>query len=348
MMEDEVVRRRRWLTHERFLDLLGAANLIPGPSATELAIYIGYTQAGWPGIVLGGTCFVLPAALISLVLAWLYVRFGHVSQFGGILYGIKPVVIAIVAQAIWNLGRTAVKGRIHLLVGLAALAAAALTGGTVSILLLAGVAMCVTSLIATGLARRALPAIFVPRTLAAATPFFATLSLLGIFLVFFKVGALVFGSGYVLLAYLKADLVDQRHWLTNAQLIDAVAVGQVTPGPVFSTATFIGYLLAGIPGAVLATVAIFLPGFLLVAASGPLIPRLRSSVLAAGFLDGVNVAAVALMIVVTWQLGRAAIRDVASATLAVLSAVLLIRFRTPSYWLIAMGAVAGALLHIKA
>lgn len=347
MMEDEVVRRRQWLTRERFLDLLGAANLIPGPSSTELAIYIGYTKAGGAGIVLGGTCFILPAALITLGLAWAYVRFGHLPQIGGILYGIKPVVIAIVAQAVWNLGSTAVKSRLHLLVGLAALAVAAITGRTVSILLGAGISMVVCLALERGLPRGRTSAVSLSSSLFRFGPaaVAGAVSLQSIFLVFFKIGAVVFGSGYVLLAFLKADLVDQRHWLTNAQLIDAVAVGQVTPGPVFTTATFIGYLLAGLPGATLATLGIFLPGFLLVAVSGPLIPWLRRSTVAGQFLDGVNVAALALMAVVTWQLGRASIVDVLTAALAIVAAILLLRFRVSSVWLITMGAVAGVLLR---
>ena len=293
--------------------------------------------------MLAGVCFILPAALITLCIAWAYVRYGHLSQLGGILYGIKPVVIAIVVQAIWNLGRAAVKGRIHLAVGLAALAAAALTGRTVSVLLASGILMCLCYAVETRLFNRGMPAIAVPWCLLRITPAAAitAISSVSIFLVFLKIGAIVFGSGYVLLAFLKADLVDQRHWLTSAQLIDAVAVGQVTPGPVFTTATFIGYLLGGITGAALATVGIFLPGFLLVAASGPLIPRLRRSALAGKFLDGVNLAALALMAVVTWQLGRASIHDLLTGVLAITSAVLLIRFRVASYWLILFGAVAG-------
>jgi chromate transporter len=344
MMEDEVVRRRQWLTRERFLDLLGAANLIPGPSSTEMAIYIGYTQTGWAGIVLAGACFILPAAAITLGLAWTYVRFGHLPQIGGVLYGVKPAVIAIIAQAVWNLGRTAVKSRTHLLVGLAALIVAAITGRTVSVLVGAGILMCLVTAIGGGWCA-GMSAISISSSSLRVIPAVAmvTLSLLSIFLVFFKIGAVVFGSGYALPAFLKADLVDQRHWLTSAQLLDAVAVGQVTPGPVFTTATFIGYLLAGLPGAALATVGIFVPGFLLVAASGPLIRWLRRSTAAGRFLDGVNVAALALMAVVTWQLGRSSIRDAASATLAILSAVLLLRFRVNSFWLIAIGAAAGLL-----
>jgi len=350
MMEDEVVRRRHWLTRERFLDLLGAANLIPGPSSTEMAIYIGYTQAGCRGIVLGGACFILPAALMTLALAWVYVRFGQLPQISGILYGVKPVVIAIIVQAIWSLRRAAIKNRTQLVIGLLALIVAAVTGRTLSVLIGAGVLMCLVFGIQTGRPRSMLlPAVLplpVSRGLVAALPAAAvvSVSLLSLFLVFFKVGAVVFGSGYVLLAFLKAYLVDQRHWLTNAQLLDAVAVGQVTPGPVFTTATFIGYLLAGLPGAGLATLGIFLPGFLLVAISGPLIAWLRRSSYASRFLDGVNVAALALMTVVTWQLGRASLRDWPTIGLALLSAILLLRFRLNSVWLIAIGATAGLML----
>lgn len=333
------------------MDLLGAANLIPGPSSTEMAIYIGYTQAGWRGIILGGACFILPAASITLALAWAYVRFGRLPQVSGILYGVKPVVIAIILQALWNLGRTAVKSRTHLLVGTLALIVAAVTGRTLSVLIGAGVLMAVVLAFRT---TQPLTALFPPfLSVQVAAKLFAivpaaaivSISLVSLFLAFFKVGSVVFGSGYVLLAFLKADLVDHRHWLTSAQLLDAIAVGQVTPGPVFTTATFIGYLLRGLPGAFWATLGIFLPGFLLVAISGPLIPWLRCSSLAGYFLDGVNVAALALMTVVTWQLGRASIHDWATAGLATLSAVLLLRLRVNSFWLIALGATAGLLLQ---
>jgi chromate transporter len=345
MMEDEVVRRRQWMSRERFLDLLGAANLIPGPSSTEMAIYIGYTQAGWPGILLGGICFILPAAIITLALAWAYTQFGRLPQISGILYGVKPVVIAIIAQALWSLARTATKTPIHAAVGLAALISAAITGGTISVLVGAGVFMLAVRARKGGSELK--PAFLVPVSLAtgqlAPAAVVESVTLLPLLLVFFKIGAVIFGSGYVLLAFLKADLVDARHWLTSNQLLDAVAVGQITPGPVFTTATFIGYLLAGVPGAALATTGIFLPGFILVALSGPLIPRLRQSRLAAPFLDGVNVAALALMALVTWQLARASIHDAMTAALAVFSAILLIRFRVNSFWLIVLGAAAGLL-----
>ena len=352
MMEDEVVRRRQWLTHAEFLDLLGATNLIPGPNSTEMAIHIGHRRAGWPGLLVAGACFILPAALIVTAIAWAYGRFGHLPRTDAILHGIKPVIIAVVLQALWGLGRTAVKSRpLGVLAMLAALAAflgvnellVLLVGGLVMIGVRAGTgwqtggaAMPLLAAVPGSMAgAAALPA-------AASAP--AAFGLWPLFLFFLKVGSILYGSGYVLLAFLRADLVERWGWLTEAQLLDAVAVGQFTPGPVFTTATFIGYLLAGTPGAALATVGIFLPAFVFVALSGPLIPRLRQSPLAAAFLDGVNVASLALMAVVTWQLGRVAITDAWTAALAGVSAFLLLHFRVNSAWLVLGGAVAGVLL----
>ena len=347
IMEDEFVRRRRWLTHERFLDLLGAANLIPGPSSTELAIYIGYERAGWRGLFLGGTCFILPAALMAGAIAWAYVRFGSLPQLAGALYGIKPVVIGVVAQALWGLGPKALK-KSSLLVTVAAGACVASAFGVDALAVLVG------SGVMTVIGRRALgrsetgsaASVFGPvavgalGTASAATP----VSLVTLFLTFLKIGALVFGSGYVLLAFLRTDFVDHLHWLTEHQLLDAVAVGQVTPGPVFTTATFIGYVVAGSWGALLATVGIFLPGFLLVAVTRPWIARIRRSQLASAFLDGVNVAALALMAVVTVQLGRAALVDLPTIAIFAVSSVLLIRFRVNTAWLVVGGAIVGALI----
>jgi chromate transporter len=356
MMEEEVVRRRRWLTREAFLDLLAAANLIPGPSSTELAIYIGHTQAGWPGLMAGGVCFILPAALIVTAIAWAYVRFGALPAVGGLLYGVKPVVIAIVAQALWKLARPAVKTPVLALLGAAAVAATLLGVNQVAVLAAAGALAALAWRLSAG--RSKLPpdptaaagaAVLAPgagaATLAAgaAGATAAKFGLAPLFLVFLKIGAVLFGSGYVLLAFLRADLVDRLHWLSERQLLDAVAIGQVTPGPVFTTATFIGYLLGRGPGALVATVAIFLPGFLLVAASGSLIPRLRRSAPAGAALDGVVVASLALMAVVCLQLARAALIDPLAVTIAAASAVALIRFRVGSVWLIAIAAALGVL-----
>lgn len=355
MMEDEVVRRRRWLDREHFLDLLGATNLIPGPNSTEMAIHVGFVRAGWQGLVVGGVCFIAPAALIVLALAALYVRYGRLPEAAWLLYGVKPVIIAVVVQALWSLALKVARSP------LTAAAAAAVAGlalwGINEVALLFAAALLVpvarraggppggagrvapmalgTAVWAAGLAPTPVAALV---TGAAGPAGLAKLTL-----IFLKVGSILFGSGYVLLAFLRPDLVERTAWLTDRELLDAIAVGQLTPGPVLTTATFIGYLLAGVPGALLATLGIFLPSFLFVLASNPLIPRLRRSAWAAGFLDGANAASVALMAVVTWQLGRAALVDRVTIGLAVAAAILLFRFRANSAWLVLGGAVAGAL-----
>jgi len=357
IMEDELVRRRKWLSREKFLDLLGASSLIPGPSSSELAIHIGYLRAGWAGLLVGGTCFIFPAAILVGIIAWAYVRFGHLPAVAALLYGVKPVVIAVILQALWGLGRTAVKSWVLAIAGALGVA---LSFAKVNVLLilfgtgavLAGIhalsrnrpgnrkAAGVLTLVS-GLrgARPVLARIF---PWAGATGVAAVIpGMWPLFLVFLRIGSIVFGSGYVLLAFLRADLVVHRAWVTDAQLVDAVAIGQVTPGPVFTTATFLGYLLRGPAGALVATVGIFLPAFILVAVSGPLIPLLRRSATAGAFLDGVNVASLALMAAVSYQLGRSAIVDWLTIGLAMASAVLLLRFRINSAWLVLGGAVLG-------
>ena len=325
MMEDEVVRRRRWMTHERFLDMLGVCNLIPGPNSTEMAIHIGQLRAGFAGLVVAGACFILPAAAIVLAIAWMYVRYGAMPQAVGLLYGIKPVIIAVVLQALWGLGRTAIKSRLLAAIAIVSFVAALFDVNDMIVLIGGGVVMMAIRAVEDRDAARAtlaaLPTV-VPRAFAvkpaaiAAAVVAVPFSLTTLFLFFLKVGAVLFGSGYVLLAFLRTDLVDRLHWLTQAQLLDAVAVGQMTPGPVFTTATFIGYLLGGFRGAVVATLGIFLPSFFFVSISGPLIPHLRRSPLAGAFLDGVNVGAWALMAAVTLFLARAAVVDVVTTMLA--------------------------------
>jgi chromate transporter len=345
MMEDEAVVRRQWLTRERFLDLLGVTNLLPGPSSSEMAIYLGYLRAGWAGLVIGGVCFVLPAALLVTALAWMYTRFGALPQSDAVLYGIRPVVVAIVAQAVWRLGRTAIKDVAAVVVGVAA-AALSLAGlAPVAVLVISGIAVAV----AHGLRRvrnRCVVGLIPIAPLFATEAAGSSVTLTSLFLVFLKIGALVFGSGYVLLAFLRADLVERLHWLSEHQLLDAVAVGQVTPGPVFTTATFIGYLLAGWTGAAVATLGIFLPAFLLVAVSGPFLGQLRQSPLVASIVDGVTVGSLALMGVVTWQLCRSAIVDLATTLVALASVILLLGFRVNSTWLIGAGAGLGMLLWV--
>jgi chromate transporter len=353
MMEDEVVRRRRWLTRDEFLDLVGATNLIPGPNSTELAIHVGYRRAGWAGLLVAGTCFIVPAMAIVLALAWAYVRYGRLPAAAGLLYGVKAVVIAVVVQALVGLARAAVKSRVLGVAGVLAVAATA--AGVHELVVLFGVGLGIGLV---GWASGRGPG---RPSLSCVVPVGGALTMTGLgagaatgtafglgplFLFFLKVGSVLFGSGYVLLAFLRADLVTRWGWLTEGQLIDAVAVGQVTPGPLFTTATFIGYLLGGLPGGLVATLGIFLPAFVFVAASGPLVPRLRRSPVAGAILDGVNVASLALMAVVTWQLGRAALVDFPTVALALVSSFLLIRFRVNSTWLVLGGAALGVLTRL--
>jgi chromate transporter len=342
MMEEEFVRRRGWLSRERFLDLVGAVNLLPGPSSTELAIYLGEVRAGLPGLIIAGACFILPAAFLVAALAWAYMRFGAVPQVAGLLFGIKPVVVALIAQAVWNLGKTALRG-----VPLAALALG------VILLATAGVPA-MWLLIAAGLlwmalregqrlvGNRAALGAWVGLGSGSAS---GVLGALPVFFYFLKIGAVLFGSGYVLLPVLRADLVVKLRWLSDSQLLDAVAVSQATPGPFFTAATFIGYLLASWKGATLATLGMFLPAFVYVGITSGFLPELRKSPLAGAFLDGVNAAAVALMAFVGWQFGRAALTNVPAAILATLSAVLVFRYKVNSTWLVLGGAAAGILLR---
>jgi chromate transporter len=342
MMEEEVVRRRKWMDHATFLDLLGLCNLLPGPNSTELAIFIGRTLAGWRGLVLAGLCFIVPAALLTLGFAALYVHFGRLPAAQGFLLGIKPVVLAIVAQAVWNLGRSALRTWRNVLLGLAVLAASFL--GLQEALLILG-AGAISLLLARPRARTsALGMALLP--LPALPALVAPFSLGGLFWVFLKVGATLFGSGYVLIAFLRTDLVHRLGWLTETQLLDAVAVGQVTPGPVFTTATFIGYLLGSWRGALVATTGIFLPAFLLVGAGAFFLPRIRKSPSLSAFMNGVNAAAVGLMATALWDLGRATLASPWTVALGLAAAWLLIRRRLNTTWVIAGGGLAGYLLYL--
>jgi len=352
LFREEVVTRRRWVTEERFLDLLGMTNLIPGPNSTEMAIHLGYIRAGWPGLVAGGVCFIVPAMLIVWALAWAYVRYGTQPQAVWLLYGIKPVIIAVVAQAVWGLLRTAVKGPLLAAVGVAVLALYLAGVNEIALLFAGGLVMLLARSVAAR--RAAVGAVPIAALLGSAAAVsaqaavVASASLTTLFFVFLKIGSVLYGSGYVLLAFLRSDFVDRLGWLTDRQLLDAVAIGQFTPGPVLTAATFVGYLLGGGPGAVLATLGIFLPGFVFVAASGPLLPRIRASRWTAAILDGVNVAALGLMAGVAWELGRAAIVDAVTAALALVAVVLLIRFKTSSVWLILGGGAVGIAYRLVA
>jgi chromate transporter len=342
LMQQEAVERRRWMSRERFLDLVGACNLLPGPGSTQVAMALGYSRAGWRGLAVAGLCFILPASLATLALAWAYVRFGSLPQAQGLLYGAKPIMLAIIVQAVWKLGRTAFRNWVLALAGLACLAAVLAGTPPIAVLLASGGLFL---LLAWGRSNSG-------ATLSlAALPFGFTGVVAGvagfasIFLVFLKLGVVVFGSGYVLVAFLKADLVDRLHWITEPQLLDAITAGQLTPGPVFATATFLGYLLRGWAGATVATVAIFLPSFLMAGAVGALADHIRKSKLAAAFLDGVNAAAVALMASVVLVLGRTSLVDGWTWSLGLVSVFLLLRFKINATWLILAGAAIGILLH---
>jgi chromate transporter len=343
MMEEEVVTRRRWMSREAFLDFLGATNLIPGPNSTEMAIHVGRIRAGWPGLLVAGISFILPAALMVGALGWVYVRYGALPQIAAFLYGVKPVVIVIIAQGAYRLVRSAVKSVWLATLGAIALAAAALGVDPLAVLFGSGALAGIVHL-RQKLAERPASLAVLPALGASITAPPIAFSLSFLFLVMLKIGATLFGGGYVLVAFLRADLVSRLHWLTERQLLDAVAAGQVTPGPLFTTATFIGYILGGTRGAIAATVGIFLPAFVMVAISGPVVPILRRSAAIGAVLDGINVAALALMIAVSAQLARTAIVDWPTLVIAGACAVLLFRYRVNSAWLVVGGALTGAFL----
>jgi chromate transporter len=364
MIEDEVVKRRQWLTREHFLDLLGATNLIPGPNSTEMAIHIGYIYAGWLGLIVSGVCFVLPAVLITGGFAWVYVAYGTLPQVAPLLYGIKPAVLAIILNALWGLAKKAVKTRQLLVIALAVAlmtllfklneVIALLVGGLLGMVWLhsgdkndkpGDKANFLIASLSTGATLKA-STVVAASVATASTVTNVSLWQLGWF--FLKVGSVLFGGGYLLVAFLQGGLVQEYGWLTQQQLLDAIAIGQFTPGPVLSTATFIGYIIAGIPGAIIATIGIFLPSFVFVAALNPLIPRLRASSWSRAFLDAVNVSAVALMVVTTLQLGAATLTlpqapfvDFLGLAIAIVSAILAIHFRINAAWLVFGSAFIG-------
>jgi chromate transporter len=349
LMQIETVERRNWMSRERFLDLVGACNLLPGPGSTQVAMALGYSRRRWVGLLVAGSCFILPASFATLGLAWFYARFGSLSAVQGLLYGAKPVMLAVLAQAVWKLGSSAWRTISLACLGIVCGAAALLGLHPLAILIAAGsLVLLVRMQKDQARSRKSLAALASPFS-SAGLPVGAAaaggVGLLSLTAVFFKLGVAVFGSGYVLLAFLQADLVDRLHWITPTQLLDAVTAGQLTPGPVFATATFLGYLLHGWSGAALATAAIFLPSFVMAGVVGAMADRIRKSSLAGGFLDGVNVAAVALMASVALPLGRASLVDGWTSTLAGISALLLIRFRINATWLILASAGLGLLLY---
>lgn len=349
LMHHEIVARKNWVTEQEFLDLNSAANLIPGPNSTELAIHLGYVRAGWLGLLAAGVSFIVPAMVMVMALAWAYVQFGATPQVDALFYGIKPVVIVIVVRALWLLGRKAIK---NIWMGLVGLAVVVLYfSGVNEILLLVAAGLLIWGGETTWWKNKS--GFLIPPTLGPALSFGQSLAHLVmsgpvptlplLFLTFLKIGSVLYGSGYVLLAFLQKDFVENLGWLTQKQLLDAVAIGQITPGPVFTTATFIGYLVGGVPGALLATLGIFLPGFVFVAITTPFLPRLRKSKELSALLDGVNVASAGLMAGVTLQLARAALVDVPTLLIGV-AAFGCLRLKINPFWLVLGGAIAGFVL----
>lgn len=359
MMEEEVVGKRQWMSRQHFLDLVGATNLIPGPNSTEMAIHCGFHRAGWPGLILAGASFILPAALLTGALAWFYAQYRTVPQFDALTYGIKPAVLAVILSAVYKLGQKALKSWHLGVIGTAVVAmslagvneiAAIFTGGVAGMVWLYLIRRreapltAVIPLVPLKAIMAKLNVVSMGVVIGVATAV-ADLSLLNLFLVFLKVGAVLFGSGYVLIAYLEGELVNRLGWLSQEVLLDAIAIGQFTPGPVLSTSTFVGYQIQGVWGAVVATLGIFLPSFLFVALLNPIVPRLRQWPVTAAFLDAVNVSALGLMLAVVIELGAGVLVDWKSWLIALLSLLVAFGFRqVNSAWIILGGAAIGYLL----
>ncbi|HSR52139.1 MAG TPA: chromate efflux transporter [Acidobacteriota bacterium] len=347
MMEDEVAGRRKWISRQDFLDLVGATNLIPGPNSTEMAIHLGLRLGGWLGMLVSGACFILPAASMTGALAWFYVTYGDLPDVAPLLKGIKPAVIAIIAVAVWRFVPKAID-RVSLGVLAAAVVALNFLGFDEALLIIGGGLLGMLWLAGLGLlfkGLKSLPLLFVlPLAQASGTAQAPSASLQGLALFFLKIGCILFGSGYVLVAYLEGELVREKAWLTSQQLIDAIAVGQFTPGPVLTTSTFVGYLIEGWQGAVVATVAIFAPSFVFVLILSRFVPRIRESRWAGAFLDAVNASAVALMAAVALNLGFQVVTGWAPAVIAALSFVLIYRFQLNSGLVVVIGGVLGWLL----
>ncbi len=351
MMEEEVVKRRKWITHEYFLDLLGATNIIPGPNSTEMGIHIGYIRAGWKGLLIAGVCFIFPAVAISLVFAHLYGLYGSVPQISNFIWGIRSAVIAIILAAVIRLGKPQLKNRFMLVVSVIVCILSFLKVDAILLLAAAGIfgllwgnrnrlkehplpvllTMALPAVIFSVSSKSPEPAAIPP-----------TISTLGLF--FLKIGSILYGSGYVLAAFLQGGLVDARHWLTQTQLLDAIAVGQFTPGPVLSTATFIGYLILGFPGALVSTVGIFLPSFIYVLAISPFVPKLRKSPSTAGFLDSVNAASLGLMLSVCAILGISTLVNPGAWIIFIAAAVAIVVWNFHAAWIVVSAAILGWLL----
>lgn len=339
MMEDEVVKKRKWMTAQHFLDLVGATNLIPGPNSTEMTMHCGHERAGWKGLIVAGVCFIFPAVAITMVFAWLYDTYGQLPKVEPFIYGIKPAVIAIIGGAVFSLGKKALKSTTLGILGAATLAACLLGVHEIVALFACGAMGVLWHQIRKPNHLNNFAPILLLQTVTSA-------STLKTGWIFFKVGALLYGSGYVLFAFLDAELVGTG-LLTRQQLIDAVAVGQFTPGPVLSTATFIGWQLNGFWGAIAATIGIFFPSFIFVALLNPVIPKMRKSQTMAAFLDAVNMAAVAVIVAVCIEMGSDTLTDWRALTIAIASLVVVFVFKKMnSAFIVIGGAIAGYLLML--
>lgn len=348
MMEEEIVKRRKWLTHEQFLDLLGATNLIPGPNSTEMAIHVGYAKAGWRGLAVAGMSFIFPAVAITLLFAYLYVRFGTMPQLASFMFGIRAAIIAVILAAVFRLSRSMLKKRNLIIIGLTVTILNLFHLDEIILLLGAGLFSIVWdhhkrmwqkafSLFSVNV----LPVFAMPFWILGREVNTAVASLVDLGIFFLKIGAILYGSGYVLVAFLQGALVENHHWLTQQQLLDAIAIGQFTPGPILSSATFIGYVLLGVPGAIVATVGVFLPSFVFVMLSSPLIPKLRSSPMARSFLDGVNAGSLGLMLAVCFSLGIGSLTNVAGWLIFGLASVVLVKWNLNVAWVILGSACLG-------
>ena len=347
MMDDEVVKRRQWMSREKLLDLIGVTNLLPGPNSTELAIHIGYEQAGWRGLFVAGSCFILPAMTLVWLLAILYVRSQTIPQVGWLLYGIKPAIIAVVLRALWKLGKKAAKDTPTTVAGIVAIALYFAGFNEILLLVVMGIAvMLFRNRQNNSQGLFLLPVSGVLAQAGETTTAAVSVGWGSVFLFFLKIGSVLYGSGYVLLAFLQRDLVEHQQWLTSQQLLDAIAIGQITPGPLSTTATFVGYLLAGNLGAIAGTIGIFLPAFLLVGLVNPWVSKIRRSPWASSFLDGVNAASLGLMAGVTFTLARAAVIDWLTVIVAILSAIAVFRFKVNSVWLVVAGGAIGFLANV--
>ncbi|QDZ40183.1 chromate efflux transporter [Euhalothece natronophila Z-M001] len=353
MLEEEVVTRRGWLNRSRFLDLMGATNLVPGPNSTQMVIHVGYIHGGLFGLILSGVAFLMPAALITGILAWIYVSFGDLPQIEPLFYGIKPAVLAVILGALWKLGKKAVKSYQIFLIGVAVAILLLLGIDEVVALLLGGIGGMLLLRLRDYLAKNRIEGLIAGITMASLLPTATatettrqpTLWNLGFF--FFKVSCILFGSGYVLIAFIERELVNQYGWLTQGELLDAIAIGQFTPGPVLTTSTFIGYLVAGISGAIVSTISIFFLSFVLVGLLNPIIPKLRKSKWSSAFLDAINVSAVALMAIVTLQLAQTLFLeplDYIAMLIFAVSAIAQFCFQIGALWLVLGGAMLGLIL----